>query len=374
MDQFLGVQKFIPGRVVDTYSCMHNVIRKLIVLDSITVEYEDGEIVPATSSGFLCFDDTIWFITEEKSIDSDLPFESAYVCVSADAPKKIFKDAFPDTSIGDLKFESLTNVFSTPSMLFSWKFTDTVPVSHDAEIPEEADYHVDVKAAAKSISKYMRRHIASDWGDYKPVVEKESGEGQVNDTQSSVAPISTIGGGRFGQKRTRDAREFREKILSTGAQAEFYVWNHIKAVCGETVASLDWWVSSTKRQFYPQDVSLIDDGLGCDFVVPCNPVGLFGSAKGSTVYVEVKGTGGRMDGDRVSFEITRNELSKAKEMTEGNEFIVVVISCVNERPKIEAIVREFDQLDLTPTRFLATVPRKTNTSSDGPIHTKSSWY
>jgi hypothetical protein len=62
-------------------------------------------------------------------------------------------------------------------------------------------------------------------------------------------------------------------------------------------------------------------------------------------------------------------------MTEGNEFIVVVISCINERPKIEAIVREFEGLDLTPTRFLATVPRRMkDDTSKAPLHTRSSWY
>ena len=369
-DTFTHVLKFIPGKITDSYCCMHDVIRKIFIVNSITVEKEDGDIVLATDSGFLCFDETMWFIVasnNQKEIDK-VEFESAFVCISADIPKKFFKDAFPDTT-GQISRNEMTNIYSSPSMLFSWTFTDTVPLSHDTGIPEEADYHVDVKAVAKSISKYMRRNIASEWGDHKPIVEVNA------DVAQSVSVPNALAGPVFPrQKRSRDAREFREKILSTGAQAEFYVWNHIKAVCGDS-ATLDWWVSSTKRQFFPQDVSEIDDGLGCDFVVPVNPMGLFGSTKGSSVYVEVKGTGGRMESDRVTFEITRNELQKSKEMSPGNEFIVVVISCVNERPKIEAIVRDFDNLDLTPTRFLANIPRKVKEENgDAPLHTKSSWF
>jgi len=365
-DVFSNVRKFVPGKVVDTYCCMHDIVRKIFIVDCITVEYDDGEIMYATGSGFLCFDQQMWFVSSNP-ITADVELESAFVCIGGDIPKKFFKDAFPD-SIDEVEMSEVSNLFSTPSMLYSWKYTDTVPLSYDTGLPDEADYHVDVKAAAKSISKYMRRNISSDWGEYKVHVVEESAPLGAGSSVHVPFPPS------HRQKRSRDAREFREKILSTGAQAEFYVWNHIKAVCGES-ASLDWWVSSTKRQFFPEDVSPIDDGLGCDFVVPCNPMGLFGSTKGSTVYVEVKGTGGRMDGENVNFEISRNELQKAKEMTEGNEFIVVVISCINERPKVEAIVREFEGLDLTPTRFLATVPRRTkDDTSKAPLHTRSSWY
>lgn len=364
---FDNVIKFIPGKVIDSYCCMHDVIRKLYIVDSIKIEQIDGNVIEAKSSGFFCFDDTMWYISPEPII-SDLELESAFVCISADIPKKFFKDAFPDSTRGVEKGE-IANIFSTPSMLTSWKYTDTVPLKNDVGLPDEADYHVDVKAAAKSISKYMRRNIASEWGDHKIEAIETKNE------ESRTTGLSGISPAYPRSKRSRDARDFREKILSTGAQAEFFVWNHIKAVCGDS-ASLDWWVSSTKRQFFPQDVSVIDDGLGCDFVVPVNPMGLFGSTKGSTVYVEVKGTGGRMETDKVTFEITRNELQKASEMSPGNEFIVVVISCINERPKIEAIVRNFNNLDLTPTRFLATIPRKVKEGIDDntPLHTKSSWF
>jgi len=368
-DEFENVVKFVPGKIVDSYCCMHDAIRKIFIVDSITVETTDGEIMYATGSGFLCFDQQMWFVSSHP-IKADVELESAFVCISADLPKKFFKDAFPD-SVDEVRVESISNLFSTPSMLFSWKYTDTVPLCHDTNLPDEADYHVDVKSAAKSISKYMRRNIASEWGEYKaPEKVVDDSNGAVPET-SAATPFPVP---NYRQKRSRDAREFREKILSTGAQAEFYVWNHIKTVCGES-ATLDWWVSSTKRQFFPEDFSPIDDGLGCDFVVPCNPMGLFGSTKGSTLYVEVKGTGGRMDGDNVTFEISRNELQKAKEMEANNEFVVVVISCINERPKIEAIVREFEGLEMVPTRFLATVPRKAKEdTSKAPLHTKSSWY
>jgi hypothetical protein len=186
------------------------------------------------------------------------------------------------------------------------------------------------------------------------------------------------------RKRVRDAREFREKILSTGAQAEFYVWNHIKAVYGDE-ADLSWWVSSAKRQFFPHDLSPIDDGLGSDFIIPSDTRGLFGSRRGATVHIEVKGSGGRMDDGEINFEVSRNELARAKEMNQlgsENEFIVVVISCLNARPKLEAVIRDLETLVLTPTRFLATIPRRQVVDTTGieqndtgvPPLTKSSWF
>jgi hypothetical protein len=345
---------------------MHDDIRKVFLMKSITIEHRNGKRQTATESGFFAFDQQVWFIADTPLLgNSVLPIESAFVCMSMDRPGKLFKDAFPDLITNEWTPNSCT--ISTPSMLFSWHFKDTVPLSNDEDLPIEADYHVDVKAAAASINKYMKRPIQQTIDNCKvePVPPK------------AVVSIQHIVTSNGGKKRPRDAREFREKILSTGAQAEFYVWNHIKAVYGDE-ADLSWWVSSTKRQFFPNDMTHIDDGLGSDFIIPSDTRGLFGSQKGNTIHIEVKGTGGRLD--EVSFEVSRNELARAKEMNKpetGNEFLVVVISCLNARPKLEAVVRDLDSLELIPTRFLATVPRtlvSQNPDTEGPHLTKSSWY
>jgi len=370
------ITRIVPGQVIDSYCCMHDDIRKVFLVKSVRIFYKDGKNRLCGRSGFFSFGQSLWFLSDSPLPGTSvLPIESAFVCMSFETPSKLFKDAFPETPEEWMTctVASSSTIHSTPSMLFSWNFKDTVPLIHDEDLPLEADYHVDVKAAAASINKYMRRPLVHE----KPREQVELIEPVSPSTEQFVVatPLPVMTGPQ--RKRTRDAREFREKILSTGAQAEFFVWNHIKAVYGES-ADLSWWVSSAKRQFFPHDMTPIDDGLGSDFIIPSDSRGLFGSRKGSTVHVEVKGTGGRIENGELSFEVSRNELQRARETNQPDgpdEYVVVVISSLNSRPKLEAVIRDLDSLEMTPTRFLASIPRSAGTGQySQPVHTKSSWY
>jgi diacylglycerol kinase family enzyme len=107
------------------------------------------------------------------------------------------------------------------------------------------------------------------------------------------------------------------------------------------------------------------------------------------VLLEVKGSGRTLFGrESVSFEITRNELRVAEEAAEkGQEFVVVVVGGVAGmgRPQIDAIIRNVIELELVPTRFIASVPGGTGLASGyetqgsnqhtvRPALTSSSWY
>ena len=195
-------------------------------------------------------------------------------------------------------------------------------------------------------------------------------------TSAPVQPIRVD----LSRKRPRDAREFREQIIANGAQAEFYIWSLIKAKYGDA-ADLSWWLTSTKRTFFPSDHSPIDDSIGSDFFIPKDDQCLFASKRGGPVHVEVKGTG-RFCGfnEDVSFEISRNELQMAQEAVKrGEEYVVAVVSGLAgiNRPKLESVVRDLTQLELTPTRFIATIPKSVTVpkkDTTAPPHTKSPWY
>jgi hypothetical protein len=60
----------------------------------------------------------------------------------------------------------------------------------------------------------------------------------------------------------------------------------------------------------------------------------------------------------------------------GEEYVVAVVSGLagTNRPKLETVIRDLSQLDLTPTRFIATIPKSQPNTPPGPPHTKSSWY
>jgi hypothetical protein len=361
------IKSVTPCDVIDTYQCMTDVIRKVIVCKRIRIEYTDGFERTQSNSGFLAYNDTLLFISQE-SLKSETPIESAFICMSSDLPSRLFMDAFPvhvDPIMTDLLTNPSSHIYSTPSMLFQWKWEDNLPLRREDE-ELKADYHADVSQAAKRISKYMRVPEGR-----QPVAHVEP----MSPTNNVVRPIHV----NLNTKRPRDAREFREQILSNGAQGEFFVWSHIKAKYGD-LADLSWWLTSTKRQFFPADYSPIDDSIGSDFFIPRDDNCLFSTKAGGPVHIEVKGTGMVIQpGQPVTFEISRNELKMAQEAKDkGEEYVVAVVSGLAGmgRPKLECIVRDFASLDLVPTRFIATVPQTPpeNTKSDNPPLTRSSWY
>ena len=353
--------------VLDSYQCMSDVIRKVFVCKAIEIAYSNGSVRVQDSTGFFAFNDTLIFLSQSP-LTSDTPIESAFVCMSADRPSRIFKDAFPcciDSISSELLQASTTLVYSTPSMLFNWTFSDTLPLRFDDAVPMTTDYHTDVSVAAQRINKYMKVPPGKE-----PVQAIPSSV-----VTYPVVPISV----NLAKKRPRDAREFREQILSNGAQGEFFVWSHIKARYGDA-ADLSWWMTSAKRQFFPQDFTPIDDSIGSDFFIPKDDHCLFASKRGGPVHIEVKGTGRTaMQGDKVTFEISRNELKTFHEVTEkGQEYVVAVVSGLAGmgRPKLETIVRDLDSLELVPTRFIATVVNKKEAGEEKstPPLTQSNWY
>jgi hypothetical protein len=352
--------------LIDSYQCMSDTIRKVYVTRSLVIHYTDGSIRRQTREGFFATIDTLIFLSEKPLGDNELsPVESAFVCMALEMPSKLFRDSFPITP-GPIAIAKETLIMSTPSMLFSWFRNDTLSIRGD-EIP--SDCHADVAKAALRINKYMRVT--------KPLesVSAEASESSLPGP-APVQPIKVD----ISRKRPRDAREFREQILANGAQAEFYVWSLIKARYGDA-ADLSWWVTSAKRTFFPSDVTPIDDSIGSDFFIPKDDQCLFASKRGGPVHIEVKGTGrfcGANDG--ISFEISRNELQSAQQAQDrGQEYVVAVISGLAgiNRPKLETVIRDLSQLELVPTRYLATVPRihpVATATSPNPPHTKSSWY
>jgi hypothetical protein len=352
----------IGSAIVDSYCCMHDDVRKIFVVRVIDLEH-DSFTESITKSGFFCVDDTMWFVSETP-LDSVIPIESAFVCLGIELPSKIFKDDFPDQPALDaVTVGESPMIRSTPSMLTSWRFRDTLPLRRD-DLPLEADYHVDVERAAKSMGKYLKRPPTGD----VPLPAVLPVFSQTRNPVPAPAP----------RKKTKDAREFREQILSNGAQAEFFIWNHIKAAYGDS-ADLSWWLTSTKRQFFPTDLTPLDDAAGADFRIPNDTKCLFASRQGGPVQIEVKGTGRLVnDPDSVSFEISRNELKVAGEAKEkGEEYVVAVVSGLAGfgRPQLETVIRDLSQLELVPTRFLATIKvAVTATTGPTPSLTKSSWY
>lgn len=343
------------GSIIDSYSIMHDEIRKVFVTNEIIIEYKNGVEKISGQNGFLACRDTIFFVSSNSISDSSFVsyFESCFVSIGSELPSRIFKDAFPD----QCESISVDTIVSTPSMLAKWTVQDILTL-RPQESQVASDYHVDVSNAKTSINKYMRRTLPE--GVAFPAL--------------ATSPAVHTG------KRPRDAREFREQILSNGAQAEFFVWSQIKSQYG-SLADLSWWLTSAKRQFFPSDLTPIDDALGADFYIPRDFHQLFASKKGAPVYIEVKGTGRTKNvGEEVTFEISRNELKKAQEVIENpnqDEFVVAVVSGLAGmgRPKLECIVRDFTQLNLVPTRFIATVkPNNKTSDQESPSLTKSTWY
>lgn len=356
------IMTVVARDVLETYQCMSNSIRTVIVSDSVDVVHQDDFKKSHRHAGFIAFDKTLIFLSDRPFSDSELTIiESAFVCMSLDLPSKLFRDSASPTSF---KFDTSSTVkfWSTPSMLFSWRIADTLPIRGD---DKPSDCHANVNQAASRISKYMRIS--------KPI---EGRPKEVENTQEPpMEPIRVD----LSRKRPRDAREFREQIIANGAQAEFYIWSLIKARYGDA-ADLSWWLTSTKRTFFPHDYTPIDDSIGSDFFIPKDDFCLFATKRGGPVHVEVKGTG-RFCGfnDDITFEISRNELQVAKETTDkGEEYVVAVVSGLAgiNRPKLETVIRDLSQLQLTPTRFIATVPRQvvSQANEERPALTRSSWY
>jgi len=364
--------EFSPGQVVtvraeniiDTYQCMSDSIRTVIVAKTIVLEDSDGSETRQFESGFFAFDNLLFFLSDRSLDDSELTIiESTFICMSSPLPSKLFKDSFPQSGFESTSVPVTAKVWSSPSMLSNWSRGDTLPIRGDEK---PSDCHTDVSQATSRISKYMR--IA------KPL--SSHSESDPVESSKPVEPIRVD----LSRKRPRDAREFREQIIANGAQAEFYIWSLIKAKYGDA-ADLSWWLTSTKRTFFPVDRSPIDDSIGSDFFIPKDDQCLFATKRGGPVHVEVKGTG-RFCGfnQDVTFEISRNELQMAQEaIKKGEEYVVAVVSGLAgiNRPKLETVVRDLSQLDLTPTRFIATVPKPPAAAKSeltGPPHTKSSWY
>jgi len=330
----------------------------------VSIAYIDGTKQTQANEGFILVGSTLFFLSG-ASLRSESAIDSAFVCAGIELPGKLFKDAFPE-SADEVKITGDDAcIRSTPSMLFKWRPNDTLAIRGDDEV-RPADCHVDVASAAQRISKYMKTPA-------RPLsVEPPS---PMSDTAEKEQPIVV----NLQRKRPKDAREFREQILSNGAQAEFFVWSHIKARYGDK-ADLSWWLTSAKRQFFPNDYSPVDDSIGSDFFIPKDEHCLFSSVRGSPVHVEVKGTGRAPGvGEDLTFEISRNELKMAQEARDkGQEYVVAVVSGLNglNRPKLEMVVRDFESLQLVPTRFIASVSRtgETKPSCDKPQLSRSSWY
>lgn len=361
-DLYVGLAKVAAEDVIDTYQCMSDDIRRVVVCRSVTIEFADANTpsMTQTDSGFIAVNETLIFLSKTP-LANESSIEAAFVCMTRELPSKLFKDSFP--SVID-PIAVAGDVWSRPSMLTNWQQGDTLPIRGDAQI---TDFHTDVSQAASRISKYMRVS--------KPLTSTVTPSDAVK--PHTTQPIRVD----LTRKRPRDAREFREQILSTGAQGEFFVWSHIKARYGDA-ADLSWWLTSTKRQFFPTDLTPIDDSIGSDFFIPKDDYCLFATKGGGPVHIEVKGTG-RFGGfqENTSFEISRNELKMAEDATKrGEEYVVAVVSGLAgiNRPRLETIVRDFSTLELIPTRFIATVRQgpvnPPITPSNQPSLTKSSWY
>ena len=357
-----NVISVIPGTVVDSYRCMSDEIRRVYVVSDLTIVFKDGTTRTQANDGFLFLKDLLLFISA-SAVKSESVIDSAFVCAGLELPGKLFKDAFPEP-MDNVNIEGENVIKSPLSMLFSWKVGDTLPIRGD-DLRGASDCHVDVSSAASRISKYMKTPArALTVNPPSPISDSEPSQPIVINMQ---------------RKRPKDAREFREQILSNGAQAEFFIWSHIKARYGDK-ADLSWWLTSTKRQFFPHDYSPVDDSIGSDFYIPKDEHCLFSSKRGSAVHVEVKGTGRAPTiGEDITFEISRNELKMAKEAKEkGEEYVVAVVSGLNglNRPKLEEVVRDFDSLQLVPTRFIASVNRNSDArvGTEQPQLMKSSWY
>jgi hypothetical protein len=361
---YMELRSIEPGRVLDSYRCMSEEIRRVYVVDELTVTYRGGERRSQTDAGFMFAGDSLFFVSSTM-VNSETDIDSAFVCAGLDLPGKLFKDAFPDAVDAIILEERKCRIKSSPSMLFAWKLGDTLPIRGD-DARDSSDCHVDVSAAADRISKYMKTPA-------RPL--SVSPPSPISDSEEVAQPIVV----NIQRKRPKDAREFREQILSNGAQAEFFVWSHIKARYGDK-ADLSWWLTSTKRQFFPNDYSPVDDSIGSDFFIPKDEHCLFASTRGSPVHVEVKGTGRSPPvGEDITFEISRNELKMAQDAQEkGEEYVVAVVSGLNglNRPKLELVVRDLNGLQLVPTRFLASVKKNAEVrpSSSEPQLIQSSWY
>ena len=346
--------------IVDSYQCMSDVIRRVFVTPSVSLEDSDGSIRIQSRSGFIALDDVLVVLSSESLGEKETSvIEATFVCMTLDLPSRVFKDAFPG-QLEPIEVTQKTIFHSSPCMLFSWSREDTLAIRGD-DVPEP-DCHADVSQAASRITKYMR-------------VARPLETGTVKVPTGPVEPIRVD----LSRKKPKDAREFREQIIANGAQAEFYVWSLIKARYGDA-ADLSWWLTSAKRTYFTTDVTPVDDSIGSDFFIPKDTQCLFASKRGGPVHIEVKGTG-RFCGanDHVTFEISRNELQAAEDAKDrGEEYVVAVVSGLAgiNRPKLETVIRDLSQVSMVPTRFLATVPKSSvsTPSGDNPLLTRSSWY
>jgi hypothetical protein len=351
--------------VLGTFRCMSESIRSVVICRSLTLNLRDRDPISQSENGFFAVDNLLYFLSVGDIEEGHLTcIESSFVCMSLELPSRLFKDSQPQAGVDSYTIGDSSIIWSTPSMLSTWRKDDTLPIRGD---DRPVDCHADVSSAASRISKYMR--IA------KPLSATPT---PTSSEEEPVEPIRV----NLSRKRPRDAREFREQIIANGAQGEFYVWSLIKAKYGDA-ADLSWWLTSTKRTFFPSDYSPIDDSIGSDFFIPKDTLCLFATKRGGPVHIEVKGTG-RFGGfhDELTFEISRNELQMSKIAAEkGEEYVVAVVSGLAgiNRPKLETVIRDLSELDLVPTRFVATVPKARTVGSQrsgttGPSLTKSTWY
>jgi hypothetical protein len=330
------------GRVIETYIAQCEEVDRVHVAESVKV---NGESLGP--SGFMAWDRTI--VITRGGLLSLEQIESVFILLGFSVPKSLHRSTAPTPSPPTV--DPTTSVFhSRPCSLSGWDPDGVVPL-RQPPASGPADYHVDVSAARASMGKYLRRPLAD-----KPTL-----------------PLPA----EPPKKKVKDAREFRETILSNGAQGEFYVWSLIQSKYGES-ADLSWWLTSTKRQFFPQDATPIDDSLGADFRLPSDSLRLFAHRKGATVLVEVKGAG--RASQCTSFEISRNELRVAEETeAAGDEYVVVVVSGLGGmgRPQIDSVVRDVTKLEMTPSRFICQIPGRdspTQPNVPGPPLTSSNWY
>ena len=140
----------------------------------------------------------------------------------------------------------------------------------------------------------------------------------------------------------------------TGALAELFMWHSLQAAYEPTPLPLSCWVSSTKRRFFPEDKTRVNDALGADFEF-VDALGIFSKKKGALLRLEVKGS---VRSEVTQFEISRNEMKGWAASNKGGcEYVVVLVAGVGvegRSPVIYAVIRNLDELQaLEPIQFLA---------------------